>query len=45
MAETNSTVETSHMYSNGMDLNIHQGKEPISKKDIEDFFNLEAEAA
>jgi AAA ATPase len=42
---TNSTAETSHMYSNGMDLNIHQVKEPISKKDIEDFFNLEAEAA
>lgn len=42
---TNSTVETSHIYSNGMDLNIHQVKESISKKDIEDFFNLEAEAA
>lgn len=42
---TISTAETSHMYSNGMDLNIHQVKEPISKKDIEDFFNLEAEAA
>lgn len=41
---TNSTAETSHKYSNGMDLNIRQVKEPISKEDIEDFFNLEAEA-
>ena len=38
-------AETSYMNSNGMDLNIYQVKEPVSKKDIEDFFNLEAEAA
>lgn len=31
-------AETSYMNSNGMDLNIYQVKEPVSKKDIEDFF-------
>lgn len=33
------------MYSNDMDSNIHQGKDPITKEDIEEFFDLEVEAA
>ena len=33
------------MYSNEIDSNSHQSKDSINKKDIEEFFDLEAEAA
>lgn len=42
---TKSTAKTSRMYSNEIDSNSHQSKDSINKKDIEEFFDLEAEAA